>query len=333
MRGRELKEITRFFSILFIVLISAAGLFFIFFGSTEFTVGGLVYLKTDERRVDYTQEIFIVPTGHTENLTCVIYIPPATPYQKVADNIIPFVRVECVGVDKFELKTEETRGGNRVLIAKFSNCKEYSAITIRVKLVIITSSFSVRPHKPFNSGIAENELFLSPDLPAGVQFDEQVLLLAKELRGENRWDTSMKAAEWVAKNIKYKITSKERKIAGTTLKDGYGDCDDMAALLTTILRANGVPARIAIGLSLHQDSSFHAWTECYTEYGWVPADTTMNYLYFGGLTANHIKIYHECSSEINFLVDQKNLITAGPTAYVCWHAGKQPLVRWNIAAK
>ncbi len=59
-----------------------------------------------------------------------------------------------------------------------------------------------------------------------------------------------------------------------TLKAGFGDCGEHAVLLTALLRAAGIPARVVMGLVYMESGKgyyYHAWVSAYTG-KWVFAD-------------------------------------------------------------
>jgi transglutaminase-like putative cysteine protease len=71
------------------------------------------------------------------------------------------------------------------------------------------------------------------------------------------------------------------------LKTGVGDCNEHATLLTALLRASGIPARLSIGLVYTRGKFFyHAWTEAYVG-EWVSMDATLNQM---PVDATHIKL-------------------------------------------
>jgi hypothetical protein len=71
------------------------------------------------------------------------------------------------------------------------------------------------------------------------------------------------------------------------LKTGVGDCNEHATLLTALLRASGIPARLSIGLVYTRGKFFyHAWTEAYVG-EWVSMDPTLNQM---PVDATHIKL-------------------------------------------
>jgi hypothetical protein len=60
------------------------------------------------------------------------------------------------------------------------------------------------------------------------------------------------------------------------LKTKVGDCNEHATLLTALLRASGIPAKLSVGLVYnHGKFYYHAWTEAYIG-GWVTMDATLN---------------------------------------------------------
>ncbi|MCA9109995.1 MAG: transglutaminase domain-containing protein, partial [Planctomycetaceae bacterium] len=66
-------------------------------------------------------------------------------------------------------------------------------------------------------------------------------------------------------------------------------CTEHAVLLAGMLRAKGIPSRVAVGLVyVARLSAFggHMWTEAYLDGRWVPLDSTLGY---GGIGAGHIK--------------------------------------------
>jgi transglutaminase-like putative cysteine protease len=78
--------------------------------------------------------------------------------------------------------------------------------------------------------------------------------------------------------------------ASEAAKSREGDCSEFAVLLAAMLRANKIPARVAVGLVYLERSQafgFHMWTEAYLSDRWVPLDAT---LAGGGIGADHIKI-------------------------------------------
>jgi Transglutaminase-like superfamily len=69
-----------------------------------------------------------------------------------------------------------------------------------------------------------------------------------------------------------------------------GDCSEHAVLLAALLRARGIPSRVAIGLVYvpgQGKMGGHMWTEALFSDGWVPLDATLGR---GGIGGGHLKV-------------------------------------------
>lgn len=102
----------------------------------------------------------------------------------------------------------------------------------------------------------------------------------------NPYSKAKKAYEFVNLNMDYNYSSSySNKGALSALKTHNGVCFDYSALMVALLRASGVPARIATGYWVNSSSSVqngdylrHAWVEFYLpQYGWIPAEPTVSY--------------------------------------------------------
>lgn len=106
----------------------------------------------------------------------------------------------------------------------------------------------------------------------------------------------MSILNWVIDNVKYKTPIPEYG-ALWTLKGSQGNCQNFSHLSIALLRAAGIPARIAGGLSLGKSwkvplengqlmqsigQGGHAWLEVwYPDLGWVPYDAQQSHLFVG----------------------------------------------------
>ncbi|MDQ3332404.1 MAG: transglutaminase-like domain-containing protein [Planctomycetota bacterium] len=69
-----------------------------------------------------------------------------------------------------------------------------------------------------------------------------------------------------------------------------GDCSEHAVLLAALLRARGIPSRIAVGIVYvpgQAKMGGHMWTEALFADGWVPLDATLGR---GGIGGAHLKV-------------------------------------------
>lgn len=81
---------------------------------------------------------------------------------------------------------------------------------------------------------------------------------------------------WVKSNIKYVPDPRDVEMLHwptQVLSQGYGDCDDQATLLATMLESIGIPTRfVAVGF---QPGVFsHVYAEALLGNDWVPLETT-----------------------------------------------------------
>ncbi|MEZ6144767.1 MAG: transglutaminase family protein [Planctomycetaceae bacterium] len=117
-----------------------------------------------------------------------------------------------------------------------------------------------------------------------------VALAEKAAEGlTNPTDMSVAMERYVHDNLKSKNFSTALGTAAEVAVNLEGDCTEHAVLLAGMLRAKGIPSRVAVGLVyVARLSAFggHMWTEAYLDGRWVPLDSTLGY---GGIGAGHIK--------------------------------------------
>jgi hypothetical protein len=78
--------------------------------------------------------------------------------------------------------------------------------------------------------------------------------------------------------------------AGEVARYLKGDCSEHTVLLAALLRARGIPARVAMGLVYVEPAQafgYHMWTEAWVGGRWLPLDGTLGQ---GGAGATHIKV-------------------------------------------
>jgi hypothetical protein len=78
--------------------------------------------------------------------------------------------------------------------------------------------------------------------------------------------------------------------ASEVAREMAGDCTEHAVLLAAMLRARGIPSRVAVGLvysERHSAFGGHMWTEAFLSGQWAPLDATLG---LGGIGAGHIKV-------------------------------------------
>ena len=118
-----------------------------------------------------------------------------------------------------------------------------------------------------------------------VNFNEKSAVVAKAaelVKGKTKLVDKISAVyEYVIKNLTY-----DKKLAETVksgylpdvdavMKAGKGICFDYAAVMTAMLRSQGIPTRLVVG---YASNVYHAWIDVYSETdGWIG-----NVIYFDG---------------------------------------------------
>ncbi|MBI1344818.1 hypothetical protein GC163_00865 [bacterium] len=95
---------------------------------------------------------------------------------------------------------------------------------------------------------------------------------------------------YVQKTLSKKNFSTALASAGEVARNLEGDCTEHAVLLAAMLRAKGIPSRVAVGLVyIDNPPAFggHMWTEAHMNGTWIPLDGTLGR---GGTGATHIKL-------------------------------------------
>jgi hypothetical protein len=107
--------------------------------------------------------------------------------------------------------------------------------------------------------------------------DPDIIKLAKEITqgGSDQEQKAKLINHWVYTNIA-KEYSPELSNALATLRSRKGDCGEHSALAVALLRASGIPARIASGVVYWPEGkgfAYHAWVELYLG-KWIQMDPT-----------------------------------------------------------
>jgi len=126
------------------------------------------------------------------------------------------------------------------------------------------------------------------------EFPQKLKDIAKDLKNKSNGrlaDQILNTYKFVQDNVEYdlkwgagKIIPKDYDMALWTLENKKGICSHFATLFITLARAQGIPARLAVGFAggkavgdtTYIYSSYaHGWAEIYLpNYGWVPIDPT-----------------------------------------------------------
>jgi transglutaminase-like putative cysteine protease len=136
-------------------------------------------------------------------------------------------------------------------------------------------------------GRRDMESFLNPELNVESDAAPIVRQAAKIAGGvENPVKAARMLLAWVYRNVEKRpvITVPS---ALEVLRTRIGDCNEHAVLLTALLRASGIPARLCVGLVYARGAFFyHAWTEAFLG-KWISMDATLDQM---PADATHIKL-------------------------------------------
>ncbi len=118
--------------------------------------------------------------------------------------------------------------------------------------------------------------------------DAKIKKIAEEVVGEKE---GMEAVENIISYVDKKLTDKPTfsiPNALDALESGEGDCNEHSALAVALLRAEGIPSRVEVGL-VYVGGAFyyHAWVGVYLGGKWISSDPT-----FGQVIADptHVKL-------------------------------------------
>jgi transglutaminase-like putative cysteine protease len=123
--------------------------------------------------------------------------------------------------------------------------------------------------------------------------DARVRERARQAVGEeaDAWQKARRIEKWVKQNMR-PDNGAAFGPAGQVARELRGDCRMYALLTTAMCRAEGVPARTAVGLlyverAARPQMGFHMWTEVWVNGRWLGLDGTLG---LGGVSAAHVKI-------------------------------------------
>jgi len=169
----------------------------------------------------------------------------------------------------------------------------------------VTISYTARLFR--NAGTWDGEI--RPEYTLPQQFvdsdNESVIQLAAQLRGANDFQTARNIFNHTNRTITTRTGTfasegdePTQPRASEILLNPVGVCYDYAILMTALLRAQGIPARMISGLSLNiplgrggdwsHPGTAHAWVEFYADGGWHFADPTWGRRYFNRNGTAHL---------------------------------------------
>jgi transglutaminase-like putative cysteine protease len=155
----------------------------------------------------------------------------------------------------------------------------------------VTLSIDINDSQPATAAESADPAYL--DSTAMVDGEDPVIraLAAKALRGvgDDPMDRAEAMRAFVGRFVSDKGLDTAFATASETAQMQTGDCSEHAVLLCAMLRAEGIPARVAIGLIyvdsfLGRDAIFgwHMWTQALIDGRWVDLDAVLDTRYHAG---------------------------------------------------
>jgi hypothetical protein len=126
-----------------------------------------------------------------------------------------------------------------------------------------------------------------------IQSDDPTIVADAEQAAGGRqdpWQVATALESYVNREVTNKDYTQAFATAAEVAKSHEGDCTEHAVFLAALMRARGIPARVAVGLVYLESKQaffYHMWTEVYIDTRWVPIDGTMAR---GGIGVGHLKI-------------------------------------------
>lgn len=141
-----------------------------------------------------------------------------------------------------------------------------------------------------------SEEFLRPNALI-TSDDPRVVDLARQAVGDRRdpWAKAVAIQEWVSKNLTNKNFGNAFANAAEVARNLEGDCTEHGVLVAAMCRAQGIPARVVVGLVYNESLGggpaggfgVHLWNEAFVNDRWVALDAAFNQ---SAVDATHIKI-------------------------------------------
>lgn len=288
------------------------------------TVSQPLAITTQPAYYRFTKTVTLTNRGRTPalNVTAdVVLLAPASAYADVT----------LVGYSQEPASTVRDANGNLIGVYRWSTLKSGQSVTITLHYQATSSDISYRlprVYASYNTNSALYQRYTSTALesrqvdagaPAIQKLDQQVVGTVT-----NPAQRAQLLFHWVAYHIHYNYSLKASGSALATLRSRRGICSDIADLYVSMLRTDGIPARLIGGYVTNNGSGhggFHQWVEFYLpQSGWVVADPTWGrYGYFAALQDDwHIPLYDGIRPDIS-VHWQYAQMSAGASPYLAIH--------------
>lgn len=300
-------------------------------GSTTSTTGGLKYkFGSNTMTLKLNYDIDIEPQG-TKNIRLEYYLPRNTHRQVIISES------KASNYGEADYKVANTKAGNKVAVWNIDNYNK--EINISHQVIIKT--------KEVNEVIPVQEIATLQDIYKWTESSDFINSnhpvfnpTVGNLSENSKWQTVKRIFKYTDKEYDYRrpeFEGEKKKASEILKKMDEGDCEEQAGLTSAIGRASDIPSRVIIGTyGMGEYFIFHAWSEHYTQYGWVQYDVSNESNNFGRIGAKYIRIYSRpdvftnkyFSDELPYksMLKSKN---SGPLVYYGWQ-GEKPIVNQQV---
>ncbi|MDA8192879.1 MAG: transglutaminase domain-containing protein [Thermaerobacter sp.] len=254
----------------------------------------------------FTNTVTLTNQGSADALDVVanvVLLAPQTPY----------AHVTLTGESVSPASTFRDQFGNVVGQFNWPVLKPKQSVTLTLHYQATSSDISYRlpaSYPPYNTQSALYKFYTNPALEHTDGVDTgapQIRQLdAAVTRGiGSPYLRAQALFQWIVHNIHYNYSLQASGSAVRTLATHLGICSDFADLYVSMLRTDGIPARLVGGYVTNNGGNqggFHQWTEFYLpSVGWVVADPTWGqYGYFASLEDDwHIPLYDGIRPDIS----------------------------------
>lgn len=201
-----------------------------------------------------------------------------------------YITVKYLG-DKQKIKVQVTKTGEKTYTYNLNARGVYEVFpltsgngtyTVNVYENVQDSSYAMAFGTSVEVALeSEFSPFLYPNQYVNFSANSSAVALSKTLTGGSDLETIQNVYNYVVDNITYDtqkaatVTSGYLPVVDNVLSSKTGICFDYAALMTSMLRSQGIPTKLVIG---YTGSVYHAWINAYiAEVGWVDS-----MIYFDG---------------------------------------------------
>lgn len=156
----------------------------------------------------------------------------------------------------------------------------FSQIDIQMAVTSVETALAEVPLDPeLRQRYLAPSQFIQSNHPAIIEQASQLLT-----RAASQAQQVADIHQWVVDNLNYSGFKAQNQGALYALKEKQGDCTEYSYLTTALLRANGFPARVAVGFAIAGQRTLrardlHNWVEVYLDGAWQILDPQNDQLY------------------------------------------------------